>query len=382
MTARRLSLAGSRAASAWSCAGVLAAMLLGACSSDRPAPSPLTAFEPRLSAQPAWKKDIGTPAAELSVVAFRDRFVLASRSGTVSTLDALTGDVMSRVDTGVRLGAAVGADGTHVAVVSQDNELVVADRTQVRWRVRLPARVVTAPLVAGERVFVQAVDRSVEAYDVLDGRKLWVYSRAGDPLALAHPGVLMAFKDTLLVGSSARLMALDPLTGTVRNEMVVGQPRGTNEVERLADLAGPAARVGDSVCARSFQVAVTCLLPDRGSLLWTRPLGGFQGVGADSDYVVAADASDRISAWKRNAGDVAWSTERLRHRGLSAPLVISQAVVFGDAEGWLHFLSRDKGETLQRFPTDGGAIVTAPVQAGPMVLVVTRKGGVFAFRAR
>lgn len=356
-------------------------LMVAGCSSDKPVPTPLATFTPKLAVQSLWRQDLGKPPVGLQVVALGDRVVLASRDGEVVTLNAQTGAVLSRVDVHGKLSAAVGSDGLRSAVVTDDNELVVVDARRELWRVRLAARVVTAPLVAGERVFVQAVDRSVEAYDALDGRKLWSFSRPGEPLSLAHPGVLLAFKDTLLVGSGARLLSLDPLLGQVRGEVAVGQPRGTNEVERLADLAGPAARVGDTVCARSFQVAVSCVQPDRSTVLWTRPQAGYRGVAADQDYVFAADASDRLSAWKRAAGDIAWTSERMRHRGLSAPLATAQAVVFGDADGWLHFLSRDRGETLQRLPTDGSGITSAPVQVGSVLLVVTRRGGVHAFRA-
>ena len=96
-----------------------------------------------------------------------------------------------------------------------------------------------------------------------------------------------------------------------------------------------------------------------------------------------AGASGRLSsraAWRRSSGDVAWSSDRLRHRGLSAPLSLGSTVVFGDAEGWLHLLSRDRGETLLRLPTDGSAIVAPLVRSGLTVLAVTRAGNVFAFR--
>jgi outer membrane protein assembly factor BamB len=39
----------------------------------------------------------------------------------------------------------------------------------------------TAPLVAGERVFVMGVDRVVHAFDATDGKKLWVLQRPGMP---------------------------------------------------------------------------------------------------------------------------------------------------------------------------------------------------------
>ena len=54
--------------------------------------------------------------------------------------------------------------------------------------------------------------------------------------------------------------------------------------------------------------------------------------------------------------------------------------VFGDADGTLHWLTRDTGQAQLRLPTDGAAIAAQPVLSGGTVLVVTRKGGLFAFR--
>lgn len=110
-------------------------------------------------------------------------------------------------------------------MVTTENELVVLDAGQPSWRERLPGRVITAPLVAGERVFVQSVDRSVRAYDAVNGRWLWQYQRPGsDPLSLAQPGVLSAFRDTLVVGYSSRVVGLDPTRGSVRFEASLGVP--------------------------------------------------------------------------------------------------------------------------------------------------------------
>ena len=108
--------------------------------------------------------------------------------------------------------------------------------------------------------------------------------------------MLTAWQDTLLFGLGARLTALDPLKGTVRWEVPVAAPRGTNEVERLADLVGPAARVGNVYCIRAFQNGIGCVDAERVTALWSINVGGSQSLGADDDYVFAADASDRLSA--------------------------------------------------------------------------------------
>ncbi|HWH74111.1 MAG TPA: PQQ-binding-like beta-propeller repeat protein, partial [Methylibium sp.] len=218
------------------------------------------------------------------------------------------------------------------------------------------------------------------AWDVLDGRKLWVQQRPGDPLTLLQSGVLGAWKDTLVAGQGARLAGFDPTRGTLRWEATVASPRGANEVERLADLVGPAARVGDTICARGFQAAVGCVDAARGAARWSRPVSGVTGIAADQDFVFAADSSSRIQAWKLGSGEPVWNSERLLNRGLSAPLVVGRTLVFGDAGGLLHFLDRSNGQPLLRLPTDGRPITAAPLHIGTTLVVVTQGGGVFAFR--
>jgi outer membrane protein assembly factor BamB len=360
-------------------AAVLAA-LVAACSSGKPQPTPLQSITPEISARLVWSANVGQLPAGSVVTVREGEITLAAADGTVLSLRADDGRELWRGSAGARLTSGAGSDGRFAAVVTRDNEVVVLEGGNVKWRSRLNSRVTSAPLVAGERVFVMGVDRVVNAFDALDGRLLWTLRRPGDALTLSQPGVVAAFKDTLLVGQGPRLVGVDPLRGTVRWEVPLASPRGTNEVERLADLIGPALRVGDRVCARSFQSAVGCADAQSGTLLWSKNVGGTQAVGGDAELVVAADASDRITAWHGANGDLAWTSEQLRYRGLSGPLVAGRSVIFGDAEGQVHFLDRTDGRTLLRLSTDGSPVIGLPLRIGNAILVVTRNGGLFAFR--
>ena len=359
------------------------AAVLSACSlfgSDTPKPKELTAIEPSLAARVVWSHSGGDVGFALQIATAGDRFVVADEAGRVVALQAQDGAELWRGEVGAKLSAGVGSDGRFAAVVTRDQELVVLDAGREVWRKRLGAPVYTAPLVAGERVFVLGVDRAVHAFDVLDGRRLWELRRPGDALLLAQPGGLMAYKDTLVVGQGARLAGVDPLRGVLRWEANVANPRGTNEVERLGDLVAPLARVGDLVCARAFQAAVGCVNAQRGSLVWSRPSGGAKGVGADADVAVGFDASDRLTAWRLSNGETLWTNEEYQHRQLSAALVMGGQVVLGDLEGQVHFLAIDTGKASLRLPTGGSAIVAGPVRAGNTLLVVAKNGGVHALR--
>ena len=362
---------------------LIAVALLGGCaSSSKPKPTPLDPLTPTLTPKAAWNSRIDAVQFPLTVAVVGNTFTLAGSDGSVLALDADSGRELWRGNAGAKLSAGVGTDGRFAAVVTRDGELVVFEQGQVKWRKPLAARVSTAPLVAGERVFVVGVDRIVRAFDALDGRRIWTLQRPSDPLTLAQAGVLVPFKDTLIVGQGSRMVGVDPTAGTVRWDVPVGSPRGANEIERLADLVAPSARVGNLICARSFQAAVGCVDAQRGATVWSRNIGGTDGVAADAEFVFAADATDRLTAWKTPSGDVAWSSDKYLYRGMSAPVIVGKSVVFGDIEGTVHWFARDTGEAQARQTTDGSAIAAAPVVAGSTMLVVTKNGGLYAYRTQ
>ena len=357
-----------------------AALLLAGCAADKPKPTPLESYAPKVAGRMVWQGQVGKVGFAL-VPAVKDGvFYLASGDGDVTALQADTGAVLWRASAGAAVSAGVGSDGRYTSIVTRNNEVVTFDSGREAWRKRVPSSVVTPPLVAGERVFVMGVDRAVHAFDAIDGRRLWTLQRPGDALTLAQASVLTAFRNTLLVGQGPKLAGVDPLKGTVQWEVPLASPRGSNEVERLADLVGPAVRTGDRFCVRAFQSAVGCADAARGAVLWSRNVGGTNAVAGDNDRIFGADASDRISAWRADTGDVVWQSEKLLYRGLSGGVAVGPVVVFGDSEGFVHFLDAATGEQQLRLPTDGKAVVGTPVLAGGTLLVTTQAGGLFAFR--
>lgn len=365
-------------------ASVLIALLLAACSSAGPKPTALEPLVTKIAGHQVWKLSLAGFASQgfgsQGIAVAGKNFIIAAQNGALMSVDADTGKENWRADAGSHLSSGIGSDGRFSAVVTTDNDLVTFDQGTQRWRQHLVSPTVTAPFVAGERVFVLGVDRSVQAFDALDGKKLWSYTRAGDALTLSQAGVLTSWQDTLLVGQGARLTALDPLTGLLRWEVPVAAPRGSNEVERLADLVGPAVRVGDVFCMRAFQNGIGCIDAQRVTALWSINGGGAQAIGADDDYVFSGDGSDRLAARRRSSGESVWLSDKFQNRRLSGLTSVGKVVVFGDFEGWVHFLDRATGAPLLRLSTDGSPIVGTPVRAGNTLAVTTRSGGVFAFR--
>ncbi len=373
--------------SRWIASGsaLVCAALLGGCSlwggPAKPKPADLGPNVAVLGVKQAWTAKIGSTAnLPLDVRVVGNAVFLASADGTVASIDSRTGGDIWRTALNVPLSAGVGSDGKWTAVVSTKNDVIVLSDGRELWRKPLQARAYTAPLVAGNRVFVLAADRSVSAYDAATGQRLWLQQRPGEPLILSQSGVLMALGDTLVAGQAGRLVGFSPDTGAVRWEAPLASPRGTNDVERLVEMVGRTSRVGDSVCARAFQASVGCINAARGTVAWTQPASGAEGVHGDGEWLFGTESNGTIIAWKRADGAKAWTSERLQYRKLTAPLLLGRSIVVGDDSGLVHLLSRDDGAPLNRLTTDGSGISVAPVAAAETLIVVTRSGGVYGFR--
>lgn len=355
--------------------------LLAACAGpDRPKPVDLGPITALINVRPVWTASIGRVALPLEVRVLGNQFLVASSDGTVALINADTGADQWRSALGTKLTAGIGSDGRYSAVVNVENELIALEAGKQLWRQPLNALTLTAPLVAGERIFVVSSDRTVSAFDAATGRKLWQQSRTGDALVLGQSGVLLAVGDTLVAGIGGRLVGMSPLNGQSRWEAILASGRGTNEVERLVDLVSGVSRSGNQICVRAFQSAVGCVDALRGSVLWSKSSDGSKGLDGDDGSLFGTEADGRIVAWRRTDGERLWSVDRLRYRALSAPLLAGRSIVVGDDAGTLYFLSRQDGTLLNRVATDGSPLAGTPVLVGNTLVVVTQRGGIFGFR--
>jgi outer membrane protein assembly factor BamB len=367
----------------------LTASLLTACAGggDKSKPAELATNVPKLGVRLAWTARVGAVNFPLNIAVAavnKDNnatFIVASGDGVVASIDAASGRESWRAQAGKALAAGVGADGSSAAVVTSSNELVTFDNGREVWRQKLGTSSYTAPLVSGGKVFVLGADRAISAFESVGGKQLWSQKRSTEALTLRQSGVLLMVSDTLVSSVAGRLVGINTLDGNIRWSTPIASARGTNEIERLVDLVGRVSSNDEVVCARAYRVSVGCVNTSRGSLLWTKPAVGLEGVQGDADTLFGAEADGKVIAWNRVNGERLWQTEQLLNRNLSAPAVLDKAIVVGDSTGLVHFLSKTDGSSLNRMTTDGSAIAAAPVVVGNTLVVVTRNGGVFGFIA-
>lgn len=364
----------------------LACTLLPACSmfsssSSAPEPKALPANPAQVGAQLAWRVQAGALGSTTGAQVQHGQLLVSNAAGDVSIFDA-QGRLVGRTAFGQTLITTPGFDGTRLAAVTQNNDLLVFAAGKQLWRQHLPAQSYTAPVVAGERVFVLLADRSVLAFDGDSGAKLWHAQRSSsqeDALNLNQAGVLLPVGDTLVAGLGRFLQGLEPNSGNLRWSKTVANPRSTNAVERLADLVAPAYRDGSVVCARAYQVGVACIDTLSQDLQWAKPSAGAVGLGGNAQAVFGSDSDGRVRAWSRERGLPLWVNDQLLLRHLSNPVAWGKYAVLGDAQGRVYFFNAADGALQEYQSTDGAAVQNTLLFAGQLV-TVSRAGGVFAWR--
>lgn len=353
--------------------------LLAACSSGVPKPKPAE-LRPiaRSVISTAWEARIGRASIGFRPAVHADRLYAASVAGELACLESGSGREIWRIDTGARLIGGVGADADLVIVASRDGRLLAhgGDGTR-RWEANVGSEVISVPAVGEGMVVVRSSDNRISAWDGGTGRRRWSFQRQSPSLALQHTSVPVISDGTVFSGlPGGRIVALGLHSGAVRWEGSVSQPRGSNEIERIADVVGEPSIGPREACAVSFQGRVACFERGGGRALWARDLSSARGLAGAGRAVVATDTGDRVHAFTRDGASL-WRSDALQHRGLSAPAVTGALVLVGDATGWVHALSLDDGTPVGRAATDGSLVLYGPMVSERMAVVQTAKGGLF-----
>jgi outer membrane protein assembly factor BamB len=340
-------------------------------------PAKLVEFTPTLTPRIAWRASVGSSKdAFLQPAVLENAIYAANGSGAVVRLGP-NGETVWRVDTDVTLTGGVGSDGFTVAVGSARGDVIAlgADGKEL-WRAQVSGSVLSPPLVGRGLVVVRASDHRITALDAATGRRRWTYQRTNPPLTLKAM-TQMAFAGDLIAAGypSGRLVMLAAANGAVRWDVPVSESRGATEVERLADVVGAPLVLGSDVCAASFQGRVACFEISNGNLRWARDLSAGNGPGGDARRVFAVDAKSNVIAFAAASGANEWRQESLLNRLLTTPLALRRAVLVGDYDGYVHFLSPDNGAFLARVGL-GAAITATPREFGGGAVVQTQDGTV------
>ncbi|MBC7489070.1 MAG: outer membrane protein assembly factor BamB [Glaciimonas sp.] len=345
-------------------------------------PAALGKFKPSVTVRTVWIAFLGSAEAYAFAPAFLGTSIYAaSADGTVNRIEATTGVSVWRINAGMKLTAGVGTDGFIVAVAGEKGVVLAYDAEgKLRWKAQASSEVLSSPAVGQGLVIVRSLDNRITAFDAETGERRWTAQRSVPSLTLrAAPGILIVPQAAFVALPGGRLSALNLANGGPWWEMAIGDPRGTTELERVADASGMPLLVGRDVCAVAYQGRVGCFDAGTGVAHWVKNFSSSVGVGADDHNLYAADERGGVSAFTLDTGMLSWRNTQLANRGLSSPVTLGSAVVVGDFEGYIHFLSRQDGGLIGRVRVDKSAVLPTAIVVGSNVIFQTKSGTLIAF---
>jgi outer membrane protein assembly factor BamB len=360
---------------------------LGACKDDviEP-PAELVEFVPALTINEVWREKVGhgTERLRLGLVPATDgtRVFAGALDGTAAAFNAADGVPVWEVDTGLPLSAGPGVGNGLVVFGTSTGMLVAldADTGELRWNQRTDSEVLAPPAVGAGAVAFRTVDGRLNAVSATTGEDEWTFLQSMPPLTLRGNSAPLIVNNIVVCGfDNGRIGAYDIATGVERWPRVLATATGTSEIQRLVDVGVDLAVYDNIVYAASFQGTAAAIEINSGLELWERELSSFTGIGVDNVNVYVTDDVSSIIALRRLDGTEVWRQQALRLRDVTSPVRYRNAIVVGDYDGYVHWLSAADGSFLAREHVSSSQITAKPLAVGQLVVLQSEDGTLVAF---
>jgi len=370
---------------------IIAALLLSSCSlfgdkEEKLEPKELVKLQNRLNIKKLWSSNVGG-ASEFLLVGLRpvgdgNSIYAASQDGKVIAVDPESGKQRWKSDLEVELSAGPGAGEGVIAVASKDGFVIVLDATsgEERWRTYIGGETLAQPIIKGESVVVQSIDNRLRALSLFDGKLSWELEQTMPVLTMRGASSPLFVGSNVIAGfDNGRLLAVNGDSGDIEWDSMLSLPTGRSDLDRLADIDGSIAVVGQDIYAGGYQGRVASIAAESGQILWAREISTHVGVAADWNSVYTARDDGEVIALARSNGSEIWRNDDLLRREPTVPVPFHTTVVVGDLEGYLHFLSSIDGDAVARLRFGRRAISADPLVIANRLYVQSDDGSLAAF---
>lgn len=347
-------------------------------------PRPLPEIKASVTARILWQASTdGRSRLGFAPAVAADKLYAASPNGTLSAFDLASGKQQWRVSAAPRLSTGVGAGAGIVVVGTAKGEVMAFDSAgKARWTSKVSSEILSPPQVSDQVVAVWSGDGRIYGLSTVDGKRLWVWQQSTPSLIVRNYAGGVLTRGALFTGlPGGKMLALDASTGAVGWEANVSTPKGTTELERIADVTSLPAYDEREVCAVAYQGRAACFELARGTLVWTRDLSSFAGVAMDNRYFYITDDKGNIQALDKATGASVWKQDKIATRHPTGPQVLGDYLAVGDFQGYVHLMNRNDGSLVGRIATDGTPAVAQPVRAGDGVVLQSKAGTVYRIAA-
>ncbi len=351
---------------------------------DSRKPGPLPDLKASATATITLRASVGQAVPGFAPAVLSDAIYAAAVDGSITRIDPADGRAVWRISAGKKLSAGPGADASTVVVGTDKGEVLAFDSGgKSKWTAIVSTEVVAPPRVADGVVMVFAGDGSIHALDAATGAKKWVHQRVTPALTVRNFAGGVVARGALFTGTAGgRLLAIDVRTGIVGWDATVASPKGSTELERIADVTSLPLVTQQHACAVAYQGRVACFDVGRGTLNWSRDVSSLSGIAGDARNIYVTDDRGAVHALDRSTGATVWKQDLLAGRKIGGPQLVGDLVGVVDPLGVLHLLSPINGAYVGRLDTDGSPPTSQPELFLGSALWQSANGTLYAVSAK
>ena len=351
-------------------------------------PAELVEFEPTLKVGKVWSTDIGKgldkAGRQLRPAYSSGSLFAADYKGLLMAIDAESGRKQWEIKTKLPFTGGPGISDNLLLMGTQDGEVFAFDAstgTQL-WSATVTSEVLAAPAETDGIVVVRCIDGRVFGLDADTGQRIWIYDHSVPLLTLRGNAPLLLRAGVVFVGyDGGQVVALKLDDGTLMWEQSMVTTEGRTELERLSDVDGQLVFIASDLLVSSYKNRLASLAADSGRLLWFKDISSASGVTVDRINLTLSDKDGNVWLLDRRNGAESWKNNQLLRRGLTRPVIYGSFVVVGDGQGYLHWIKISDGQFAAREKVGGKGFSGPPLVVGNTLYVMTKKGGLTAFRA-
>lgn len=356
---------------------------------NTPKPAPLVHFTPAAHAVQLWSTSTGYGVGEKYIkldVAYDNGVVYtADSSGNLTATNANNGNQIWQTDTKLPITAGPTA-GNGLVFAGTDNAKVVAvsEKTgQLVWTQPVSSVVLAAPTLYQNTLLIKTIDGKLVALNAQTGKQLWVFSQDVPSLILRGSSSATIADSNVFAGfANGTLIAVTLDNGSQVWSQAIASPLGENDIENMVDIDSKPIVIAGIVYVVTYQGNIAAVNATTGTLLWQHKFSSYQGISADQKTIFASDTESHVWAFDQDTGGIIWRQQALSWRNITGPVLMDHiAVVVGDQEGYLHFLSIKDGRFIARTKV-GSKILAAPLVVNHTLYVITANGTLAAYQLR
>lgn len=370
---------------------ILMALILSACTSlwekdNTPSPSPLVQFTPKIRPHQVWDTrvnfDVNYEDLKFSPVIHGNHIIIVSQTGIITGLNKNTGRTEWKTAVKATVSSGIAVNDQLLVVGTKAGAVIAlrADDRSLLWTAEAGNEILATPVLSANAVIVKSIDGKVSAFSSANGHLIWRHQEVEPNLILRGSSVPQVVPGAVVVGyASGRVQKLALKDGHEIWGQAVAVPEGAFAIQRMIDVDADPIVSGNQVFAATYQGKIAGLSLANGHVFWDHDISAYAGITVDEHFVYVSDAKSHVWAFDRNTGRVIWQQTKLEARKITGPVIVGAYIVVGDAEGVLHWLSRQDGSFVGRNQVSGTAILTKPVADNNTLYAVTKDGYLTAY---